>query len=259
MQPRNIDDRHAFPDNLSASENLTTNARPARQVPALTGSAPIPDPTDSGTSDGNLVSIVAAILRLGLADGVAISERTKAGVSVLVSTDRSVTSAESSQTDLDQGPCLDPGFLGEIRCSDLRSADNRWPAWSAAAHRLGFATISTVRLYDRDGAAGNLTLYLRTARTCTAADHEKVTVAGIHIALELKTLRRRVPHPPVPGFPSSTTDRSDLDRGPDPAASALAMPVVTAPARHPAGPSHVVELDLSSSGAHPNQHGDRRR
>lgn len=258
MQPRPTSSVEQSAHNPSVATLLVAGARQALR------SAPAVDPmrsvapsataasasTGSELTDNSLALIVASLIELRMADGVAVSERSTTGVTVLVSTGGAVDAAESLQADLHEGPCLDDGFIGEIRSSELDGDDRPWPTWSPAAARLGFGAVLTIRLYAVDGAVGCLTLYYRTPRTFTALDHERATVAGIHVAIELKNHRQRSQHPlaPVISLPSVTRlpSRSRFSAGS--VSFALTLPTVGGRARRSAGLSHVIDLEPGPTG-----------
>ena len=70
-----------------------------------------------------------------------------------------------------EGPCLDAFRTGErVEHQDLESESGRWPAFSAAAVREGFQSVSALPLRFRDVTLGALNLFSVTQDPMSEAD-----------------------------------------------------------------------------------------
>ncbi len=59
-----------------------------------------------------------------------------------------------------EGPCLDCYHAGQpVQCPDLAEADNRWPNFSPAARRTGFAAVQALPMRLREDTIGAMNLF----------------------------------------------------------------------------------------------------
>ena len=110
-------------------------------------------------------------------------------IETAAATHEAVRELEGIQVAEGSGPDLEVLDADEvIRVDDTRACD-RWPAWAAAADRLGVGSLLAVRLHTRDTTVGTLNLY---AAEPGSFDEDDVAVAHIfarHAAVALSSAR----------------------------------------------------------------------
>src|SRR5256884_1406579 len=120
-------------------------------------------------------------LLTGLADRcVSLLGVSAAGVMLVSPADRLALAASSSETmrllelfelQAQEGPCLDAFRTGEpVGHEDLEAGSGRWPSFSAAARKAGFASASAVPLRLREVTLGALNLLSVTRAPMAEAD-----------------------------------------------------------------------------------------
>jgi transcriptional regulator with GAF, ATPase, and Fis domain len=78
---------------------------------------------------------------------------------------------ELFQIQNDQGPCLDCFRVGKpVEAADLANAAQRWPRFTAAAQRAGFAAVHALPMRLRDQVVGALNLFRASPGAFSPAD-----------------------------------------------------------------------------------------
>jgi len=106
--------------------------------------------------------------------GVLLVER--AGISTAAATSPEVRRSDELQNELGEGPCLSSIETGELYVIEDMDHEERWPAWARSTSALGFHSLVSVPLSDKDRRLGSLNLF---ARRPGAFSQEDVAVANI--------------------------------------------------------------------------------
>lgn len=99
-----------------------------------------------------------------------------AGYISLAATDEVAARCDALMLRLDDGPGVLNGNPEPVHRSGDLSADERWPAWSPAAHALGVRSVLSVRLIGRGKPLGSLNLYSRDAFAFGSEDSIELAV-----------------------------------------------------------------------------------
>ena len=97
--------------------------------------------------------------------------------------------AEQAQIEADEGPCLDTLRLTRpVHVPDLR-AERRWPRWTPRMVALGWLSVLSVPLVERDRTSGTLNLVGRAAGDFSEEAVEAAHLFADHAALALTAAR----------------------------------------------------------------------
>jgi GAF domain-containing protein len=107
----------------------------------------------------------------------------------LAGTDGVPHELDELQHTLQEGPCLDAAMHEDVVRTDDFRRETRWPAYSAAAQRIGVLSGLSFRLYTQKRTAGALNLFGYEA---TEWDDERMTVGSILAAQAVAALAATV-------------------------------------------------------------------
>ncbi|GAA4219282.1 GAF domain-containing protein [Actinocatenispora rupis] len=113
---------------------------------------------------------------------------------VAAASNESARLAEMLQSHTDEGPCVDTISTGDlVRVADLRGAERRWPLFTTATLRVGYASVYSVPVHVEDETIGGLNLFCRTS---TVLGDEQIRFARVladlaALALTQPSLRHR--------------------------------------------------------------------
>jgi len=139
---------------------------------------------------GALEALTATIVDLGVADRAGVTERVgRGGFQTLAPTDDVVSTVDSVQYQLDEGPCVQAGYHTDLLHSGDVTADQRWPRWGPAAARHGVHSVISVQLHVSDSAIGALNMYGSAPREYRGEDLELARIIGAHASIVLATHR----------------------------------------------------------------------
>ena len=123
---------------------------------------------------GDLTDSVSAVLALSGA-GVSLAEAGR--LRLVTAAGAAFEELERVQEDTQRGPCRDAFDSGAVvSCADVRSADDRWPEYAAAARRLDVAAVAGVPMRLADQTIGALNIFDAAPREWSAADLAAVGV-----------------------------------------------------------------------------------
>ena len=103
----------------------------------------------------------------------------------LAASDEIVEQADRLQHDLDEGPCRDSAWLGEVCVSQDLANEPRWPRWSPAVAELGLRSVLAVELTAGTQRVGSLNLFSTRMRTFSNSDIACGTIFARHVAVAL--------------------------------------------------------------------------
>lgn len=137
--------------------------------------------------EGSLAAATTAIVEMGVADSVSITERIgKHEFRTRAATDERAKAADRLQYELGEGPCVEAAYDddGVIRSNDVVSG-SRWPRWGPAAAGEGVRAVISIQLYRHDQTMGALNLFFGDRQDFTTEDVEVARLAAVPISIEL--------------------------------------------------------------------------
>lgn len=148
----------------------------------------------SGVGRGSgLDAVVRAVLRLGIADVVTITEKVAGGgMTVVASSDHEAAPLGDTFDDTDPSPCTTAALLDEIVYSPDITLDNRWPRWIPETVAHGIRAVISVILHRESGPLGCLNLYWHEPHDIDSDDLDIARLAAMHASIELAHHRNEV-------------------------------------------------------------------
>ena len=120
---------------------------------------------DTLIADFDVIDFLHTLAQYGVdllgvnASGILLADHTGRLNLVAASTEQARL-LELSQVQMAEGPCVDAYRAGAaVTCPDLPSAQERWPAFTAAALAAGFAAVHALPMRLRGQAIGAMSLY----------------------------------------------------------------------------------------------------
>lgn len=148
--------------------------------------------TDPDDRYSGLRAVVEAVVELGLADSVSVTESHGDQEGTVVATDERAEEVDRLQYSLDEGPCIDAADENkpELVVSDDIAADGRWPRWGPRAVQLGSHAVIAAQLYAGPRTSiGALNMFRSRAHQHVTADLEAIRVVAAHASIELARSR----------------------------------------------------------------------
>ncbi|CAA9319534.1 MAG: hypothetical protein AVDCRST_MAG48-2554 [uncultured Friedmanniella sp.] len=165
-------------------ENDTVDTSLAREL-ATAARSMADQPDLQATLDTICAEAVAAVG----ADACGMFLRRKGAVQAAALSTPELQAAEQAQIEADEGPCLDTLRLTRtVHVRDLRD-ERRWPRWSPRMVGLGWLSVLSVPLVERDRTSGTLNLVARAPGGFAEEAVEAAHLFAEHAALALASAR----------------------------------------------------------------------
>ncbi|MGX5359108.1 GAF and ANTAR domain-containing protein [Kocuria sp. KH4] len=120
-----------------------------------------------------LAQVARDLIDTAVGAGVSLLEAEDTKITT-AATDAVVEAADAAQYELGEGPCLSAWATGAAQRIDDTAIDTHWPRWSAAAAKLGVASVLSTPLIFRGETMGALKIYATTAGAFSATDERMV-------------------------------------------------------------------------------------
>jgi anti-anti-sigma factor len=134
-------------------------------------------PADDDVVDGALRLVVSlARTTVGGADGVSVSLRRHGRLSTVAASDQTILDMDADQYATGQGPCVDASVEGHWFHVESLDHEDRWPAFTPRAKKLGINSILSTPLLAQDQPVGALNIYSRTPAAFRPKDQELASV-----------------------------------------------------------------------------------
>ena len=99
-------------------------------------------------------------------------------------TDDTTRRADELQQELGEGPCMDAAWREHVVSARNLAADERWPAWGAAAvEELGVRSSLCLQLFTHEDRLGGLNLFSHRVGAFTDEDVEEAQAIAAHAAV----------------------------------------------------------------------------
>lgn len=135
--------------------------------------------------------------------GISLRHRRRR-VSTVMSTDARVEECDALQYALDEGPCLDAIWSGDVYVSNDLSSDPRWRRWGPEVADRGMHSIIAIRIADAHESIGALNLYASQHDAYDGHALDVATTFGYHAANALVSAKL------VEGLESSLKSRHTI-------------------------------------------------
>lgn len=148
--------------------------------------------TDPEDRWAGLRAVVDAVIALGVADSVSITEAAEGREGTVIASDGKAEEIDRLQYALDEGPCIDAADHAkpELVVCDEIGADGRWPRWAPRAVDLGSRAVIAAQLYAGPRVSiGALNLFRTEPHQHVTADLEAIRVVAAHASIELARSR----------------------------------------------------------------------
>lgn len=166
---------HLGPEQVTPRSTVSARLRPAGLVHGLRRVGAVP--ADNDVVDGALRLVVAlARVTVGGADGVSVSLRRHGQLSTVAASDRIISEMDADQYATGEGPCVDASVEGRWFHAESLDKEDRWPAFTPRARRLGINAILSSPLLAQLQPVGALNIYSRTTSAFAAKDQELAAV-----------------------------------------------------------------------------------
>jgi transcriptional regulator with GAF, ATPase, and Fis domain len=111
------------------------------------------------------------------------------GIETPASTDPIVAECDAAQYELNEGPCVESAWEGELYVVDDMGMEQRWPKFAAKAAELGIGSMLACQLAAPQGVVGALNLYARDASSFDEESQGIAVVFAAHASLALANQR----------------------------------------------------------------------
>ena len=144
-----------------------------------------------GPEDATLQAVVKRVVDVVPGCGMAgVSLRRKRGrVETVTATDERVHLCDQLQYELEEGPCLDAIWHGDVYLANDLRHDVRWPRWGPRVADRGMGSIIAVRISDARDAFGALNLYADEIGSFSEHSLDVATTFGYHAANALASAK----------------------------------------------------------------------
>ena len=144
-----------------------------------------------GPEDATLQAVVKrAVDVVPGCDMAGVSLRRKRGrVETVDATHDRVRQCDELQYELDEGPCLDAIWHGDVYLANDLRHDERWPTWGPRVADRGMGAIIAVRISDARDAFGALNLYADEIGSFSEHSLDVATTFGYHAANALASAK----------------------------------------------------------------------
>jgi GAF domain-containing protein len=122
-------------------------------------------------------------------DAAGIMLSTKKSITPAVATSQEARQADALQVDLGQGPCVRAVWDADAVLVTDTASDPRWPDWSAKVAGLGYASVLSLRLFDRQSTLGALNLYSHVQSAFDEDDIEVAEIFARHASVALSSAK----------------------------------------------------------------------
>jgi GAF domain-containing protein len=137
-----------------------------------------------GPEDATVEAVVKRVIDVVPGcDMAGVSLRRKRGrVETVTATDERVHACDQLQYELEEGPCLDAIWHGDVYLANDLRHDARWPRWGPRVADRGVGAIIAVRISDARDAFGALNLYADEIGSFSEQALDVATTFGYHAA-----------------------------------------------------------------------------
>jgi len=111
------------------------------------------------------------------------------GMETTASSDRLVEEADDLQYALEEGPCLRAAEQGGAYLIVNTAADDRWPRWGPAVHKMGLRSVLSIHLFTDRRVLGALNLYYHSVGEFSEDEVDVAKVVAAHASVALAKLR----------------------------------------------------------------------
>jgi anti-anti-sigma factor len=134
-------------------------------------------PADHEVLDAALRLVVAlARATVGGADGVSVSLRRHGCLATVAASDQTISDMDADQYATGEGPCMDASLKGRWFHAQSLEDEQRWPAFTPRARKLGISAILSSPLTAGGQAVGALNIYSRAPRAFGANEQHQAAV-----------------------------------------------------------------------------------
>jgi GAF domain-containing protein len=128
----------------------------------------------------------AAVENIPGVDHASVSVIDRQGVlETLVPTDAFVAEADTLQSTLGEGPCLDAALKTPLVRVDDMSAETRWPRYAPRAAAMGVGSQMAMYLFQERQSLGGLNLYFNQPHAITTDTEDLAEFFAIHAAMAM--------------------------------------------------------------------------
>ena len=144
-----------------------------------------------GPEDATVEAVVKRVIDVVPGcDMAGVSLRRKRGrVETVTATDERVHACDQLQYELEEGPCLDAIWHGDVYLANDLRHDVRWPRWGPRVADRGVGAIIAVRISDARDAFGALNLYADEIGSFSEQSLDVATTFGYHAANALASAK----------------------------------------------------------------------
>jgi len=141
----------------------------------------------SGNSERTAQRIVEyAVPGLGCDGATILLISSRKNATAVAYTSETVRRADELETELDEGPCLDPLEENGFFVIGDTSIDQRWQRWSHQVAELGFFSVMGIPLKTHDRRYGSLNLFAQSRQSFGSDEAAVATIFARHAALAIE-------------------------------------------------------------------------